>query len=106
FKQINDSYGHLAGDYALTHVVDVVKKELVESDIFARFGGDEFAILSSVTDETALYTYLERIRKVVEAEPVMLNAETPLTLTISIGASINCEYSEPEILQSVDDQLY
>ncbi|WP_420007292.1 GGDEF domain-containing protein, partial [Vibrio alginolyticus] len=63
-------------------------------------------ILSSVTDETALYTYLERIRKVVEAEPVMLNAETPLTLTISIGASINCEYSEPEILQSVDDQLY
>ncbi|EGR4175612.1 diguanylate cyclase [Vibrio cholerae] len=106
FKQINDSYGHLAGDYALTHVVDVVKKELVESDIFARFGGDEFAILSSVTDETALYTYLERIRKVVEAEPVMLNSETPLTLTISIGASINCEYSEPEILQSVDDQLY
>ncbi|EHP5028438.1 sensor domain-containing diguanylate cyclase [Vibrio cholerae] len=106
FKQINDSYGHLAGDYALTHVVDVVKKELVESDIFARFGGDEFAILSSVTDETALYTYLERIRKVVEAEPVMLNAEAPLTLTISIGASINCEYSEPEILQSVDDQLY
>ncbi len=59
-----------------------------------------------MTDETALYTYLERIRKVVEAEPVMLNAETPLTLTISIGASINWGYSEPEILQSVDDQLY
>lgn len=69
-------------------MVDVVKKELVESDIFARFGGDEFAILSSVTDETALYTYLERIRKVVEAEPVMLNAETPLTLTISIGRAL------------------
>lgn len=106
FKQINDSYGHLAGDCALTHVVNVVKKELAESDIFARFGGDEFAILSSVTDKVALISYLERIRKVVETEPLMLNAETQLTLTISIGASINCDYSEPEILQSVDDQLY
>ncbi|MGL6171282.1 MAG: sensor domain-containing diguanylate cyclase [Vibrio sp.] len=106
FKQINDSYGHLAGDYALDHVARAVEQQLNHADTFARFGGDEFAILSSVTEVNELYEYLERIRNAVASQPFVVNSEVQLTLTISVGASVNCGYSEPEILQSVDDQLY
>lgn len=88
------------------YVVDVVKKELVELDIFVCFGGDEFVILLFVIDEMVFYIYLEWICKVVEVEFVMFNVEILLILIISIGVSINCEYSELEILQSVDDQFY
>ncbi|ENM5825593.1 diguanylate cyclase [Vibrio metoecus] len=106
FKEINDTYGHLAGDHALQHVVFTVQKILMESDTFVRLGGDEFAILSSLTERNELVEYLEDIRQSVENSPFIASDEVQLALTISIGASTNCQYTEPEILQSVDNQLY
>ncbi|MGL4828298.1 MAG: sensor domain-containing diguanylate cyclase, partial [Vibrio sp.] len=54
FKQINDSYGHLVGDQALVHVVNLVMQKLKPEDHFVRMGGDEFVILSYVVDSESL----------------------------------------------------
>ena len=45
FKQINDSYGHLAGDYVLKQLASTVRTRIRREDVFARYGGEEFALL-------------------------------------------------------------
>ncbi len=59
FKVINDKHGHLAGDEALLHVTKLVNANLNAGDRFYRAGGDEFCILSTVTDTEELEAYLE-----------------------------------------------
>ena len=66
FKNINDTYGHQVGDDLLVQFVDTIKKILTESDIFARIGGEEFAILLSQMDRNDAYHLAEKIRKGVE----------------------------------------
>ncbi|EEY98168.1 GGDEF family protein [Vibrio sp. RC586] len=105
FKQINDSYGHLVGDQALVHVVNLVMQKLKPEDHFVRMGGDEFAILSYVVDGDALSRYLEAIRVKVEQTPLLVKTES-VGLTVSIGASPNHGMSEFELLHCADTQLY
>lgn len=49
FKRINDTYGHQEGDRVIISIVDIINKSIRDTDIFARIGGEEFAILLSVT---------------------------------------------------------
>ncbi|ENM5770129.1 diguanylate cyclase [Vibrio mimicus] len=105
FKQINDSHGHLVGDDALVHVVNLVTQKLLPNDHFVRMGGDEFAILSNVAERETLSSYLESIRATVERNPLAIN-QGSVALTVSIGASINEDLDESELLHSVDAQLY
>ncbi|MGL4827883.1 MAG: GGDEF domain-containing protein, partial [Vibrio sp.] len=97
--------GHLVGDQALVHVVNLVMQKLKPEDHFVRMGGDEFVILSYVVDSESLSHYLEMIRDTVEQNPLLVRAEF-VPLTVSIGASSNLDMSEPELLHCVDTQLY
>lgn len=68
FKSINDTYGHVAGDKALIAVVDTFNNILRESDILARFGGEEFVILAIQTNFSEAKTLAERLRLALESK--------------------------------------
>src|SRR6185295_5184485 len=69
FKQINDTYGHLAGDYVLKQLATVVKGKIRREDILARYGGEEFAIVLPEIDGPNGNAFAEKIRKLVEKAP-------------------------------------
>lgn len=90
FKQINDGFGHAAGDLAIQQCADVVKQNLRETDIAGRYGGEEFAVILVDTNSENAKVFAERIRKAVENITVKYNT-TVIQFTISVGIA---EFSE------------
>src|SRR3954447_13903174 len=68
FKKINDSYGHLAGDYVLKHLAQTVKGRIRREDCFARYGGEEFSIVLPEIDGLNAKPFAEKIRQLVEKQ--------------------------------------
>ena len=85
FKQVNDTYGHAAGDEVLRELAQRVESQVRASDVAARYGGEEFVVLLPHTDVTAGKALAERIRRAVAAEPVSFDEEGQVTVTASIG---------------------
>lgn len=107
FKKINDTYGHMGGDEVLRETARRLKECLRETDFIGRYGGEEIVlIMSEASLETALETG-QKIRSVIEAEPVIFG-ETTIPVTASIGVSLlNPEHeSYEEIFSEADDALY
>lgn len=90
FKSVNDTYGHDVGDLVLKHFARLLKRTLRPTDVVARMGGEEFAILLGNTNEAIAFKVLDRLRQVVEKNPCPIkgkdNPET-LKFTTSIGYS-------------------
>jgi diguanylate cyclase (GGDEF)-like protein len=86
FKQINDSYGHLAGDACLAAIVAPIQAELRQSDVIGRYGGEEFIVLLSSASAAAAHPIAERIRERVASVRVEGFGE-PIRLTCSIGVA-------------------
>lgn len=107
FKNINDVYGHAAGDQALSVFVTTCQQNLREIDIIARLGGDEFVILLPETDCDQAYTALERTRKALTAAPFDLAGQS-VQITISIGLSNLANEHEllDTFLARADEALY
>lgn len=84
FKLINDTYGHNAGDIVLKAVTKKISKLLRNYDIFARIGGEEFAILLPATDAKLGYEIAERIRKAIHSLKIPFD-NLELSITTSIG---------------------
>jgi len=106
FKQINDSYGHQAGDRTLTHVASAMIRELRPYDKLYRYGGEEFVIMLPNTPlETALIVG-ERMRQLVENSPVTID-NLPVRTTISIGVSTICaDKSVESSIEEADQAMY
>lgn len=105
FKQINDKYGHLAGDVALREVAQRIDTQIRGSDAAARFGGDEFVVLAPGITATQAHALGERIREAVCATPVEIAPGTEVTLTVSIGvAEISVSRQESD-LKAVAERL-
>ncbi len=66
FKEVNDNYGHLAGDEVLEKVTEIVAKANRSADIFARYGGEEFIILTPETNLSGALIHAERLRNDIE----------------------------------------
>lgn len=83
-KLVNDRFGHPAGDRLIKHFAQIIKSSLRITDIVARYGGDEFIILLPETSSENALIAGERLRKLLENTPVIINGE-PVTVTGSIG---------------------
>ena len=103
FKQVNDTYGHLAGDQVLAELAKILNAAKRESDVAARYGGEEFALILHETDPEGAKVLAERIRSGVE------EATFPgdLKLTISIGvAATDDEAQFSSLMEKADEALY
>jgi diguanylate cyclase (GGDEF)-like protein len=87
YKALNDTYGHQLGDHVLESVARVVEAECRATDVAARFGGDELAVVLSDTDIEGAWTTGEGIRRAVEALELQLPDGSPLRVTVSVGVS-------------------
>lgn len=87
FKRINDSYGHAAGDEVLRHFTATISAQLREADVFARLGGEEFAILLPCIDALGAVRVADRLRRIVAESPARCESQD-LRYSVSIGASM------------------
>ncbi len=106
FKEINDSYGHPAGDRILKGVAFKIKESLRSSDFLARFGGDEFAlILIKAGGQTASDVAWKLSSSLQESRFLLDNI--PVTVTLSIGvAEADVRDTEESLLKRADEALY
>lgn len=103
FKRINDTFGHLVGDETLIALTTILTKNIRNSDILGRFGGEEFVILCPQTNTEAIFLLAEKLRICVE-EYQFSKIEH---ITISIGiAQYNHENTKEELFEKADKALY
>lgn len=108
FKQVNDTYGHPTGDSILVQVARVLPRVLRGSDLLARFGGEEFAVLLPDTPLPEGVHVAERLRAAIEAEPFLIGGRS-VTLTASFGVA-ELVADDPDALErcyhAADKALY
>lgn len=106
-KAINDSYGHMAGDRALSVFSKMVRTLIRDVDIIGRFGGDEFLVLLPETDEQQAYLVIERIRQVLATSPIVFQDEA-YKISISSGITGINEWTDTldDLLNRADEALY
>lgn len=107
FKSINDNYGHQAGDDALEAFSSLVIKNFRKTDVVARYGGDEFCILTDICDEKEIEIAIGRIRK--SLEEFNKSGKLPFKLSISMGYAIydnELDGSSAAFLKRLDEKMY
>ncbi len=106
FKQINDRFGHEAGDRVLNRVVHAVQETVRPMDLFGRFGGEEFLILLPDTPQDIALEVAERVRKKVEATQVEHHGSS-IDVTVSLGVvAWDGHATLDELIRSADHALY
>ncbi len=109
FKQVNDVYGHDAGDEVLKEFAGRIRSTVRGADLACRFGGEEFVVVMPDTPAEVAAAVAERLRGMIEARPFQLRSgETPLMLTASMGiATLVPGVDTPEqLLKQADRALY
>ena len=113
FKKINDTYGHLCGDEALKHFVNVLQKELAQAGVMGRWGGEEFGIFLPLTSQAGkpleeAVTTLNAVRTSIEHAPFTWENET-VAITMSVGVAL-CDGAKSEsigtVLSRADEGVY
>ena len=108
FKHVNDTYGHPAGDAVLRHVTAVVTQKLRNEDLFARVGGEEFAVLLRGANLRSAARVGERLRVAVATAPVHFDGNQ-IPVSVSVGCVTTAEEPEPtaqSLVDRVDARLY
>lgn len=104
FKSVNDSYGHLVGDKVLKGAAEILKSNIREGDILARFGGEEFAI---ILPDTSLLKAMEIAEKLRYAFHTNRFSEVEKRITISLGVTSYTEgMKKLELIKVADDAMY
>lgn len=107
FKDYNDKYGHAAGDLVLKHLARKIASMAKKTDILARYGGEEIALLLFEADKDEALKEAEAIRKKIEKEPLILRKEE-MKMTVSIGVAGYPQDGmlEKELIRIADERLY
>jgi len=108
FKDVNDRYGHRAGDNILKELAQLLKHYMRRSDVLARYGGEEFIILLPQTDENGALAKAESLRGYIEKHPFRgLKGER--NLSVSIGLATHPDHratNKEDLITLADDALY
>jgi len=105
FKRVNDLYGHKAGDTGIIHIQKILDKNLRRTDLFARFGGEEFCMLLDDISFTDVEMLLEKIRKEFEVN-VIISGNQRFSYTVSFGVAYGMLSSLEEMINLADKALY
>jgi len=108
FKSINDSHGHLAGSRALVEAGRVIRGSARETDIVARFGGDEFALILPDTPSPGALQVAERIRDRIARHEFLAGDGLNIHLTASVGVATlpDVAAAADELVQAADAAMY
>jgi two-component system cell cycle response regulator len=109
FKQVNDTYGHLAGDEVLCEIASRTLHDVRSFDLVARYGGEEFLVVMPETNLQVALVVAERLRLSIAERPFAVSgAATPIPVTVSVGvATTLTENDSPiELLRRADEALY
>lgn len=107
FKDINDTYGHQAGDLVLRRLGEIIQQQKRDSDIAARYGGEEFVLLLTHTDNVSGFIFAERLRLAIEQSQILYQNHN-IKMTVSGGlASFPFNSQNPEqLLEMADNAVY
>jgi len=106
FKQLNDHFGHQAGDELLVGLAQILNESMRDSDLVARYGGEEFAVLATNTNLAGAANLAEKIRTAVaEAAFIVGESMRPTRMTISIGVA-QYRGSRKQLFRRADRALY
>ena len=107
FKQVNDRYGHQAGDDVLQTFADILRATVREIDLPARYGGEEFAVLLPQTDLEGAHRLAERLCKALAARPMPAHPGSLVAVTASFGVAAFPDSPTPAALfAAADEALY
>ncbi|WP_297519670.1 sensor domain-containing diguanylate cyclase [uncultured Clostridium sp.] len=112
FKNVNDTYGHQIGDLVLKSIVRIMKENLRESDIIARYGGEEIIIfLSGERSREETIAQVETMRAEIESNIVKSSDDGECSVTVSFGVGFTTSSNEDglavdKIIKRADDKLY
>ncbi|WP_192580426.1 diguanylate cyclase [Micromonospora sp. ALFpr18c] len=109
FKDVNDTYGHAAGDTVLAEFARRVRGEIREVDLAFRQGGEEFVLLLPETDARGAAIVAERLGAAVRDTPIAVEAYAgPVLVTVSVGIAVYPDHGSTgrEVLEAADDALY
>ena len=108
FKKVNDTFGHMAGDFILREIAQKAKETVRDEDIIARYGGEEFAIILRGSTKDGATQLAERIRELIAAKPYLFEDKTiPVTISLGVATFENDNFaSEDKLLAATDSNLY
>jgi len=107
FKRINDTFGHLVGSQALSEMGQVIRKGLRDTDVIARYGGDEFVIVLPETTLKGAVIIAERIRKTVEEfEFAAHNLNIRLTVSLGVANTPKHTLTAEGLIKKADVAMY
>ncbi|NQD36349.1 GGDEF domain-containing protein [Permianibacter sp. IMCC34836] len=106
FKTVNDRHGHLAGDYVLKTITEIIRQELRAGDVLARYGGEELSVLLPGSDTAAAKRIAERIRHMVETTVLDWHKQS-IRLTVSVGMATAVQREHLlDLIAAADAALY
>ncbi|MBL0952310.1 MAG: GGDEF domain-containing protein [Pseudomonas sp.] len=107
FKQVNDQWGHEAGDMALQHICQILQHRLRVTDFLGRLGGEEFGLLLRHTDSAGADPLVEKLRKQIADQPLEYDgAQIALSATFGLAAWPRDGRSAAELYRTADRRLY
>lgn len=107
FKKVNDTHGHDVGDLVIQQVSSTIQSKMLETDIVARFGGEEFCVLAADMEISQVEKLFDDIRDQIESTPILFdNGKDSINVTISIGVCTEMPGSLGEMTKLSDDLLY
>lgn len=105
-KFINDQFGHGAGDFALVHAAQLVRTSIRSTDVAARIGGDEFAVILEEVDEEQALTKADQLEEVIAATSCIYGDDV-LPVSASIGYTmLRPDDSEDSLIERADANMY
>lgn len=107
FKNINDTYGHAAGDEAIKHCADLIRRTFRDQKLIARIGGEEFIVLLPGKDVEHAYLLADKLRMTLEARPLYFQGQSvKLTASFGISRGMVDPQSFAHLLEKADRCLY
>jgi diguanylate cyclase (GGDEF)-like protein len=108
FKPINDTYGHHTGDGVLRELAGVIRDNIRASDLFGRYGGEEFMLILPETNPEDATVLAEHLRRIVMEHPIRVAPQGPLTVTISVGVAgdVGSQLQADRLVDQADAAMY